>query len=72
MEENTTTLLKELSNFEPLSQQDLEELEIQKDIERQEKAEEPIVINSVLVEAGINPYKQVEDYSENESYYEQL
>ena len=50
--------------------EEIEELNIQEDIECKEKLEEPSIINSVLVDAGINPMQlNFDDYSENEGYY---
>jgi hypothetical protein len=55
---------------EQMSADMIEELEIERDIDLQEEIDEPKVIDSVLLNAGINPHRSYDDCDENERYYE--
>ena len=57
-EENTTTLLRELSDFNdvPLTAEDREEMQFYSELRAKEKEEEKAVVAQVLREAGVNIY----------------
>jgi hypothetical protein len=58
MEENTTTLLKELASFNdvPLTEEDREEIAFQNDLREREELEDQQVVAQVLREAGVDIY----------------
>jgi hypothetical protein len=62
MDENTS-LLKELASFNdvPLTQEDIEEMQFEKELQEKEKAQEQAVIAQVLREAGVDYASNYDD-----------